>query len=63
MLNLDGIINENKEYNKKWPFIPDHPYQILIIQGSGSGKTNGLLNLISQQDDIDKILFVYKRFT
>ena len=40
---------------KKWPYIPDHPYIILIIGGSGSGKTNALLNLIGQQDDIDKI--------
>ena len=37
------------------PFIPDHPYRILIIGGSGSGKTNALLNLINEQDDIDKI--------
>ena len=27
----------------------------MIIGGSGSGKTNALLNLIKQQDDIDKI--------
>ena len=48
--------NENdKEHNKKWPYIPDHPYRILIIGGSGSGKTNTLLNLISQQSDIGKI--------
>ena len=40
---------------KKWSFIPDHLYRILIIDGSGSGKTNALLNLISQQDDVDKI--------
>ena len=26
----------------------------MVIGGSGSGKTNALLNLISQQDDIDK---------
>ena len=61
MFNLDHITNENnKEHNKKWPYIPDHPYQILIIGGSGSGKTNALLNLISQQDDIDKIYFYAK---
>ena len=55
MFNLDSITNENnKEHNKKWPFIADHPYRILIIDGSGSGKTNALLNLISQQSDIDK---------
>ena len=38
---------------KKWPYIPDHPYRILII-GSGSGKTNALINLINGQNDIDK---------
>ena len=42
------------------PFIPDHPYKSLIIDGFGSGKTNALLNLISQQDDIDKIYFYAK---
>ena len=26
-----------------------------MIGGSGSGKTNALLNLINEQDDIDKI--------
>ena len=36
------------------PFIPGHPYRMLIIVGSGSGKTKALLNLISQQDDVDK---------
>ena len=55
MINLDSITNENnKKHNEKWPFIPDHPYRILIIGGSGSGKTNALLNIISQQNDIDK---------
>ena len=42
-------------HNKNWPYIPDHPYRILIITGSGSGKTNALLNLIINQPDIDKI--------
>ena len=56
MFNLDDIRNgNNKEHNKKWSYIPEHPYRILITRGSGSGKTNALLNLISQQDDIDKI--------
>ena len=56
MINLDSITNENnKEHNEKWPYIPDHPYRILIIGGSGSGKTNALLNLIKEQDDIDEI--------
>ena len=61
MINLDSIINENnREHNEKWSYIPDHPYRILIIGGSGSGKTNALLNLISQQDDIDKIYLYAK---
>ena len=56
MINLDSIINENnKKHNEKWPYIPDHPCRILIIGGSGSGKTNALINLINEQKDIDKI--------
>ena len=32
MFNLDNIKNENNEdHNKKWPYIPDHPYRMLII--------------------------------
>ena len=47
MINLDNITRENyKENNEKWQFILDHPYKILIIGDSGSGKTNTLLNLI-----------------
>ena len=47
MLSLDNITNENnKEHNKKWLLIPDHPYRMLIIGGFRSGKTNALLNLI-----------------
>ena len=34
---------------------PHHPYRILIIGGSGSGKTNALFNLINSQSDLDKI--------
>ena len=50
MFNRDTTTNENnKEHNEKWPYIPDHPYRILIIGGSGSGKTNAMLNLIKEQ--------------
>ena len=60
MINLDSITNENnKEHNEKWPYIPDHPYRILIIGGSGSGKTNTLLNLIKEQDKHDVIDKIY----
>ena len=52
MINFDDYTNENIiEHNSKWPSIPDHPYRILIIGGSGSGKTNALLNLINNQQD------------
>ena len=61
MINLDSITNENnKKHNEKWPYIPDHPYKILIIGGSGSGKTNIMLNLIKEKDDIDKIYLYAK---
>ena len=56
MINLDSITNENnKKHNAKWPYISDHPYRILIIGYSGSGKSNTLLYLINEQNDIDKI--------
>ena len=61
MINFDEYTNENKkEHNLNWPYIPDHPYRILIIGGSGSGKTNALLNLIEDQPDIDKIYLYAK---
>ena len=61
MINLDSINNENnKEHNKKWAYIPDHPYRILIIGGSGSGKTNALLDLIKEKDNINTI-YLYAR--
>ena len=60
MINFDNYANEKTQHNKKWPYIPDHPYRILIIGGSGSGKTNALLNLINNQSDIDKIYLYAK---
>ena len=61
MINFDDYANENKtEHNLKWPYIPDHPYRILIIGGSGSGKTNALLNLINNQPDINKVYWYAK---
>ena len=54
MTILQAIRNQT-ELNPNWPHIPNHSYRILIIRGSGSGKTNALLNLISHQQDTDKI--------
>ena len=61
MINFDDYANENRtEDNKNWQYIPDQPYRILIIGGSGSGKTNLLLNLIENQPGIDKIYLYAK---
>ena len=61
MINFDEYTNKNKKpHNLNWPYIPDHPYRILIIGGSGTGKTNALLNLIHNQRDIDKIYLYAK---
>ena len=52
MFNFDYVANEDiKEHNPNWSEIP---YLILIIEGSGSGKTNPLLNQINNEPDIDK---------
>ena len=60
MINF-GVTKETiKEHNTNWPQIPDHLYRILIIGGSGSGKTNSLFNLISHQQDIDKMYLYVK---
>ena len=61
MIKFDNYTNENKtEHNPKWSYISDHPYRILIVDGSGSGKTNIFLNLINNQLDIDKIYLYAK---
>ena len=56
MFNFDYITKkELTEHNPNWPKIPDHPYQKLIIGGSGSGKWNALLNLLNHEPDTNKI--------
>ena len=61
MINIDNYVNENKtEHKEKLSYIPDHPYRIIIVGGSGSGKTNQLISLINEQNDIDKI-YLYVR--
>ena len=61
MIHFDDYTNENKiNHNCNWLYIPDHPYRILILGGSGSGKTNTLLNLTENQPDIDKIYLYVK---
>ena len=61
MINFDDYTDENKiDHNPNWLYIPDHPYRILILGGSRSGKTNTLLNLINNQSDTDKIYLYAK---
>ena len=43
-----------KEHTPNSPEIPGHPYRIIKLVGSGSGKTNALLNVINHEADIDK---------
>ena len=61
MINFDEYTNGDRvNHNPNYPYIPDHPYRILIIGGSGSGKINALLNLINNKPDIDKIYLYAK---
>ena len=56
MIKFDYVTKENvKVHNPYWSKIRDYLYRILIIGGCGSGKSNTLFNLISQEIDIDKI--------
>ena len=57
--NYDKSVKIN--HNPSCPYIPDHPYKILIIVRSESGKTIVLLNLIKhQRPNIDKIYLYIK---
>ena len=61
MINFHDYKNGHKtQHNSNWPHIPDYPYRILIIGGSGSGKTKAFLNLTENQPDIDKIYLYAK---
>ena len=61
MINFFDYKDGNKTENKsKLHHIPDHPYRILTIGGSGSGNTKVLLNLINRQPDTNKIYLYIK---
>ena len=54
MISYNDVTNGNiNKHNLNWPRISDHPYKILTTEGSGTRKTNALLNLIKQQKDDD----------
>ena len=56
MTKFDNVTKENiKEHHTHSPQVPDHPYILLMIVGSGYAKTNLSFNLISLQLDINKI--------
>ena len=59
MIKFNKLTGENtQEHNSYQLRIPEHPYRILIVGGSGSEKTNSFLNLIYHQENdnfIDKI--------
>ena len=54
MINFYHHRENRKKHNPNRPQISNHLHRILIIGGSGYGKTNALLNLISHQPDIYK---------
>ena len=61
MLNFDDVTNENKiANNPNRSYIPDHLMQNINNSGSGSRKTNSLLNLTNHQPDIHKIYLYAK---
>ena len=61
MLYADYITKEDiKQHNPKWPEIPNHPYRILIVGRSWSGKTNAFSNLINNEPDTDKTYLCVK---
>ena len=58
MKNYDQLVEIN--HNPNWTYNPDHLHRILIISGSGLGKTNVLWNLEHQQPNIGKIFLYVK---
>ena len=47
MIKFDNVTKEIiKENNPNWQQIHDHPYRILIVRDSASGKTASLFNII-----------------
>ena len=62
MTNFDDAIKEEtKEHKAQWPQIPDHPYKILIIGGSRSGKAILLFNLYAKDPYKAKYQFVINK--
>ena len=59
MINYDDVIKGNiKDHNTSCPQTLHNPRKILVIGGSGSGKTNALLTLIKNRMMITVILLI-----
>ena len=55
MINFDDVARGNIiEENVNQPQIPNHPYRIQIIGGSGSTETNTLITFIKHQPGFEK---------
>ena len=57
MKNYDESVEIHHSPN--WSYIPDHPYRILMIDGSRSGNTNALLILIENINSQILTNFIY----
>ena len=61
MINYIEVTGGNtQECNLHWPRIPDHPFKILIVSSSGSGKTNVLLYLITQKHLVIRFICIIR---
>ena len=60
MINFDKVANENQTIHISQSYISDHPYRMLIIESSVSGKTNTLVNITNHEPDIDKVYLYAK---
>lgn len=58
-INFDEVITkiygEKKKYDQQDFNAPDHPFRMCIIGGSGSGKTNTLVNMLFKMLKFEKI--------
>ena len=63
MINFDDVTGEiHKEFHYIGHNFLDHPYGILIIGVSESGRTNALFNLISHKVDFDNV-YLYAKYS
>ena len=60
MINLDDIVNNQKNKDTSSSEINIWPFRMLIIGPSSSGKTNTLLHLINNLHPFDKIYLCAK---